>query len=76
MAFEGIVHGVTPGELRRTRHRWPLGDEGKQGLGQGSGPAPPPHSGNVTCTITFDLTCRFRMLDMRWKALDRAMDLS
>ena len=30
----------------------------------------------VTCRITFDLTCRFRMLDMRWKALDRAMNLS
>ena len=23
-----------------------------------------------------DLTCRFWMLDMRWKALDRAMNLS
>ena len=23
-----------------------------------------------------DLTCRFRLLDMRWKALGRAMDLS
>ena len=26
--------------------------------------------------ITFDLTCRFLMLDMRWKAPDRAMNLS
>ena len=30
----------------------------------------------VTCTITYDLTCRFRMLYMRWKALDNAMNLS
>ena len=30
----------------------------------------------VTFTITFVLTRRVRMLDMRWKALDRAMNLS
>ena len=30
----------------------------------------------VTCTFTCGLTRRFRMLDMRWKALDLAMNLS
>ena len=30
----------------------------------------------VTCTTTFGLACRFRVLDMRWPALDRAIDLS
>ena len=29
----------------------------------------------VTCTITFDLTCRFWMIDMRWKALGRAVNM-
>ena len=37
---------------------------------------PPPNGAFVTCTITFDLTRRFRMLGMRWKALGRAMNLS
>ena len=36
----------------------------------------PPASAFVTCALTFDLTCRFRMLDMRLKAPDRAMNLS
>ena len=51
-----------------------IGPEGAKG--QGGGPDTPQLSGNVTCKITFDLTCRFLMLDMRWKALDRAMNLS
>ena len=36
----------------------------------------PQNGAFVTCTITFDLTRRFRMLGMRWKALDRATNLS
>ena len=41
-----------------------------RGCEVGKGAELPPLTGAfVTCTITFDLTCRFRMLDMRWKAL-------
>ena len=37
---------------------------------------PPPHSDNVSCTRTFDQACRLLMLDMHWKALGRALNLS
>ena len=44
--------------------------------GQGVGPETPSRSGSITCKITFDQARRLLMLDMRWKALDRAMNLS
>ena len=42
--------------------------------GKGADLTSPHLSCDVTCKITFDLTCRFLMLDMRWKAFDRAMN--
>ena len=36
----------------------------------------PPNGPFVTCTITFDQACRLLMLDMLWKALDRALNMS
>ena len=36
----------------------------------------PPKMGFVTCTFICGLARRFRMLDMRWKALDRALNMS
>ena len=47
----------------------------------GAAPGPPvknrvPVFATSGGVITFGLTRRFRMLDMRWKALDRAMNLS
>ena len=45
-------------------------------MGQEGGPDPPPHSGKITYTITSDQACRLLMLEMRWKAPNRAVNLS
>ena len=47
----------------------------------GAAPGPPvknrvPVFATSGGVITFDPACRLLMLDMRWKALDRAMNLS
>ena len=73
LKFELLERGREWAVLNSQRTSWV---QTRTAQGKETDLTPPKNGAFITCTITFYLTCRFRMLDMRWKALDRAMNLS